>query len=363
MSISRVCFSPGQRARVFCAETGSPETAPTHMRRLRPAERSVPATRATTMLPAVVEPPRASASLRDTLASQAQQVLAALDAHGAVLLRGWSISSAAEFAEAMRVLPLPVCTDYFPAEPGRRPLGCAGDPLEGVWPTNSLRATGGYLAPEILPHSENYYALLPPRLVAFWCERAPWLGGETALFDGAGALAALPPALRAKLDAPFAVRRLLGEARLHRRHATQVAALLRASSGGAAAHHSRGCVVVRRLTAPRSSGDRREIQEIVELSFEKPAVLRAPPLAVVTERPPLAAQGDSCEAEAPAYAHLAYARPAALVLNFGESPGSQTLRLPLAVALAPTTTPALLSTLAPAQAPSPGSKLTLTHKP
>jgi len=54
------------------------------VRRLRPAERSVPATRATTMLPAVVEPPCASASLRDALASQAQQVLAALDAHGAV---------------------------------------------------------------------------------------------------------------------------------------------------------------------------------------------------------------------------------------------------------------------------------------
>ena len=125
------------------------------------------------------------------LASQSQQLLAALDAHGALLLRGWPVSSAEEFAAAMRALPLKVCTDYFPAEPGRRPLGCVGEPLEGVWPTNSLRATGGYLAPEVLPHSENYYALRPPRLVAFWCERAPWLGGETALFDGAGALAAL----------------------------------------------------------------------------------------------------------------------------------------------------------------------------
>jgi len=145
------------------------------------------ATRATTMLPAVVEPPCAtSTGLREALASQMQQVLGALDAHGAVLLRGWRVSSAAEFAETMRALPMRACTDYFPAEPGRRPLGCAGEPLEGVWPTNSHRATGGYLAPEVLPHSENYYALRPPRLVAFWCERAPWLGGETALFDGAG---------------------------------------------------------------------------------------------------------------------------------------------------------------------------------
>ena len=42
------------------------------VRRLRPAERSVPATRATAMLPAVVEPPCASASLRDALASHSQ---------------------------------------------------------------------------------------------------------------------------------------------------------------------------------------------------------------------------------------------------------------------------------------------------
>ena len=155
------------------------------------------ATRATTMLPAVVEPPCASTcagelpcatstGLREALASQTQQVLGALDAHGAVLLRGWGVSSAAEFAEAMRALPLRACTDYFPAEPGRRPLGCTGEPLEGVWPTNSHRATGGYLAPEVLPHSENYYALRPPRLVAFWCERAPWLGFWLGLGLGLG---------------------------------------------------------------------------------------------------------------------------------------------------------------------------------
>lgn len=49
--------------------------------------------------------------------SQSQQLLAALDAHGALLLRGWAVSSAEEFAAAMRALPLTVCTDSFPAEP------------------------------------------------------------------------------------------------------------------------------------------------------------------------------------------------------------------------------------------------------
>ena len=51
------------------------------------------------------------------LASQSQQLLAALDAHGALLLRGWAVSSAEEFAAAMRALPLKVCTEFFPSEP------------------------------------------------------------------------------------------------------------------------------------------------------------------------------------------------------------------------------------------------------
>ena len=63
------------------------------VRQLCPAERSVPSTPATAMLPAVVDPPCASASLRDALASQSQQLLTALDAHGAVLLRGWAFTS------------------------------------------------------------------------------------------------------------------------------------------------------------------------------------------------------------------------------------------------------------------------------
>ena len=81
--------------------------------------------------------------------------------------------SEAEFAAAVAALPASVaaqCRYYFPAEPGRRPL----ETHEG-----SLRRTGGYLTPEVLPHSKNYCALRPPRLVAFWCERAPWLGGGT----------------------------------------------------------------------------------------------------------------------------------------------------------------------------------------
>ena len=133
--------APRSARRAMCVG-GQPTAASVSVRRLRPEERSMAATRATTMLPAVVEPPCASTCagelpcatstcLQEALASQTQQVIGALDAHGAVLLRGWRISSAVEFAEAMRALPLRACTDYFPAEPGRRPLGGTGEPLEG----------------------------------------------------------------------------------------------------------------------------------------------------------------------------------------------------------------------------------------
>ena len=109
---------------------------------------------------------------------------------GALLLRGWSVDSEEDFERAMARLPLRPIADYFPAEPGRRPPAAAGK----CWQTNSLKSTGGYIGGEVLPHSECYYALEPPTYAAFCCLRAPWLGGQTALFDGAGALASLPMA-------------------------------------------------------------------------------------------------------------------------------------------------------------------------
>lgn len=60
--------------------------------------------------------------------------------------------------------------DYFPAEAGREPLLTGTGPRGvSVWPTNSLRNTGGYLGHEILPHTESKslsfksdQAMLPP---------------------------------------------------------------------------------------------------------------------------------------------------------------------------------------------------------
>ena len=117
---------------------------PLRARRLVHTERSVPATCATAALPKVVEPCSFSgASLKEVFSDQ--NLCSAMDASGgALLFRGWQVDSAAEFAAAVAALPMQLCRDYFPAEPGRRPLE-----HEGVWPTNSLRRTGAYLTPEV----------------------------------------------------------------------------------------------------------------------------------------------------------------------------------------------------------------------
>ena len=143
-----------------------------------------------------------------------------------MLLRGWTtLASADDFAQALAALPgLRGIPDYLPAEPGREPRTPRGTSTAAaaaavpIWPTNRLKVSGGYLSPEVLPHTECYYALTaqpaadppaaptaapmaasarglslaPPRVVAFYCESPAWLGGETALFDGRRAFGALP---------------------------------------------------------------------------------------------------------------------------------------------------------------------------
>lgn len=267
------------------------ESSPLRRRRpLEPHERSLPATRTTACLPLVVEPTAASSSRLDEVVAE-PQLWSALDASGgALLFRGWRVESSADFAAVVAALPIrPLLTDYFPAEPGRSPLEPDGHRLAAVWPTNTRRRTGGYLTPEVLPHSENYYALCPPRLVAFWCERAPWLGGETGLFDAAAALAALPPPLRAHLNQTFAVRRLVPSCRLRRRHGVDNKALnnlVRCDDGGGA------------------GVDVRRVDDAVEFCFEKPAVVTAPPMAADHHR-----DGEASQRVA--------LRPA-LCINFGE---------------------------------------------
>ena len=173
-------------------------------------------------IPLIVEPadPTATSALPSTISSHAQQLCTLLDQHGALLLRGWDVKDAATFAKAVSALGsscgLHSLSDYFPAEHGRDERELHGETT--VWPTNTLQTTGAYLQPEVVPHTENFYAHPQPRVLCFCCERAPWLGGETALFDGRAAVQSLPPRLRARLAEPCAVHRVHSLARLLSRH-------------------------------------------------------------------------------------------------------------------------------------------------
>lgn len=161
-----------------------------------------------------------NASLEHALSTHAgTRVLGLLEEFGAVLLRGWHVDSADALAGAVAALKahgLECLHEYFPAEHGRDERHTASGAT--IWPTNSLKPTGNYLVPEVLPHTENFYSEPVPRVVAFACERAPWVGGETAIFDGASVLGDLPPALRERLSSPCAAHRVLSLARLRWRH-------------------------------------------------------------------------------------------------------------------------------------------------
>lgn len=292
---------------------------PPQLRLLRPDERSAAPSGGRRAFPIVAD--GAGDELGHMLSVHGEWVLSELERHGAVLLRGWHVPTVDAFADAMGELPLRALEDYLPAEAGREPRDAgsdAGSDAAGsrraatIWPTNSLRRTGAYLSHEILPHTENYYALgmplsharaasgppgagapggsraspgrpaspprrhlatsppasgaaqpppalcaEPPRVVAFYCERPSWLGGETALFDGAAAFGQLPAALRARLRRRHLVRRRLSLERLQRRHGlgrAELPALRRACAA-----------VGTRLHAHRELG-------LVELAFERATI-------------------------------------------------------------------------------------------
>jgi alpha-ketoglutarate-dependent taurine dioxygenase len=193
----------------------------------RAAELSAPQLHARPALPVVLEPPSTTSAPRCSISEHhAPQIMGLLDKHGAVLLRGWSVPDTEAFATAISTLcrgcELASLADYFPAEHGRDQQRVVGEDPTTIWPTNGIRRTGGYLQPEVVPHTECFYAMKQPRVCAFFCERPAWLGGETALFDGCAAFSALPSSLRSKLGQDAAVRRLHTLSRLRDRHGAAI---------------------------------------------------------------------------------------------------------------------------------------------
>ncbi len=130
----------------------------------------------------------------------ADGLMTLLHQHGAVLLRGFEIDSAARFERHVaRVTPGHAMTSYVMLEPGREIL----PGTRTVWCTNRHVRTGGGLALTGF-HVENYYSPEVPSVLAFACLRRPWLGGETALVRMDRVFAQLDGDLQARLrEGPF----------------------------------------------------------------------------------------------------------------------------------------------------------------
>jgi alpha-ketoglutarate-dependent taurine dioxygenase len=192
-------------------------------RSLRPDERPYPSGDAT--MPRVFEPtsdadPRA---LHRLLAEEWPRMRAALDEHGAILLRDFACRTAADFEEALgEVAALSPLRGYLMREPGRERV----PGTRAVFETNTRFRTGGGVEFGGF-HTENYYSLDIPSVQAFFCRRAPWFGGETAVVRVRRGLAPLDDALWERLEAaPFptctveladiAARYGLGEAAVER---------------------------------------------------------------------------------------------------------------------------------------------------
>lgn len=166
-------------------------------RRLSRRERLLPTTEEDT--PLVIEPKCSSSMeyLKGFLSQHSNQLVFDLSRYGAILIRGFSISSLLEFESAvLSIRGMEGIRDVFMAEPGRSLI----DGTQFVLHTNTLMKTGGTLHLGGF-HSENYYVPDVPRFISFFCVQPSVQGGETGLVNTAGIYRDLPQSLKEKLNA------------------------------------------------------------------------------------------------------------------------------------------------------------------
>jgi alpha-ketoglutarate-dependent taurine dioxygenase len=148
--------------------------------------------------PLVIERRGSSGSLefvREFLASNSSQILLDIATHGAVLLRGFDLRSPQDFERVTLAIPhFQGVNEYLMSEPGRERLA----DTHFVLHTNNLYRTGGSLYLGGF-HSENYYSPDVPSYIAFFCEQAPRIGGETGLINTAKLFNDLPDTLKRQL--------------------------------------------------------------------------------------------------------------------------------------------------------------------
>ena len=130
------------------------------------------------------------------LQSNANKIISDMAHYGAVLLRGFNITSDEQFEHTVLSIPqFQGMQEAFMAENGRVHVG----DLKYVLHTNSVYKTGGtvYLGGF---HTENYYSPDVPSYICFYCSEPSLLGGETGIINTEKIYRHLNTQLKEKLE-------------------------------------------------------------------------------------------------------------------------------------------------------------------
>jgi alpha-ketoglutarate-dependent taurine dioxygenase len=136
-------------------------------------------------LPIVYEPAgpwraHAHRDLLEHLSQEKDEFLSELHQCGALLFRAWSIEGARDFQEVVRIFA-PNLSSY-----------AGGDSPRSVVTGKVYTSTSYPASLPIALHNEMSYTRDHPSLIAFYCEIAPQVDGETPLADCRRVLASLP---------------------------------------------------------------------------------------------------------------------------------------------------------------------------
>lgn len=144
-------------------------------------------------LPAVLFNPSQKVSnieeMKAFCVQEGAQIRKQLSEVGCVLLRGFPVESAQQFEDVLKSLGLALSDNYIGGLSPRSPL------TDHVF--TSTEAPGDFV---ISYHNEMCYLKDRPETIAFHCEVAPQVYGETPIFSSAAMLESLSPELRGKLQ-------------------------------------------------------------------------------------------------------------------------------------------------------------------
>ncbi|WP_298627738.1 TauD/TfdA family dioxygenase [uncultured Legionella sp.] len=136
------------------------------------------------------------AFIQQFLSTHATHLLEDLAQYGAILLRGFDITSDQEFEKTILSIPqFKGISEAFMAENGRTHV----DDLKFVLHTNSVYKTGGTLYLGGF-HTENYYSADVPGFIFFYCAQPSELGGETGIINTQKIYQSLNSSLQEKIE-------------------------------------------------------------------------------------------------------------------------------------------------------------------